>query len=56
MQRVLPEARFVELDATHPIFHSFFEIETLEIVPQYYDHGAGRSSGPSSRTTTRRSG
>ncbi len=27
---VLPEARLVELDASHPIFHSFFEIETLD--------------------------
>ena len=24
-----PEARFVDLDATHPIFHSFFEIDVV---------------------------
>jgi hypothetical protein len=30
MTRVLPEARFVRLDVSHPIFHSFFEIATLE--------------------------
>jgi hypothetical protein len=36
MLRVLPEARFADLDISHPIFHSFFEIKTLN-VPQYYD-------------------
>jgi uncharacterized protein DUF4159 len=39
MLRVLPGARFVDLDATHPIFHSFFEIDNLDIIPQYYDSG-----------------
>jgi hypothetical protein len=39
MLRVLPAARFVDLDASHPIFHSFFEIDSLDIVPQYYDEG-----------------
>ena len=36
MARVLPEARIFDLDITHAIFHSFFEIKTLD-VPQYYD-------------------
>lgn len=44
MHRVLPGARFVQLDVTHPIFDSFFHIETLEfehpnfpeIRPVYY--------------------
>lgn len=36
MQRVLPEVRMVEIDLTHPIFHSFFDIATLEF-RQYYD-------------------
>lgn len=35
VRRVLPEGRFVELDATHPIFHSFFEITSLDFVPPY---------------------
>jgi hypothetical protein len=39
MLRVLPTARFFDLDATHPIFHSFFEIDNLDIIPQYYDVG-----------------
>jgi len=39
MRRVLPEGRFVDLDASNPIFHAFFEIPNLDIVPQYYDTG-----------------
>jgi hypothetical protein len=30
MQRVLPDHQLVRLEASHPIFHSFFEIESLE--------------------------
>ena len=37
MLRVLPGARFVDLAASHPIFHSFFEIDDLDIIPQFYD-------------------
>jgi hypothetical protein len=39
MKRVLPEGRFVDLDPTHQIFHSFFEINSFDIVPQAYDRG-----------------
>jgi len=39
MQRVLPGARFIDMDVSHPIFHSFFEINSLEIVPQAYNSG-----------------
>jgi hypothetical protein len=38
MRRVLPEVRYVELELSHPIFHSFFDIATLEF-HQYYDRG-----------------
>ena len=38
-RQVLPEARFVDLEPTHPIFHSFFEIDSFDIVPQNYDQG-----------------
>ena len=31
MKRVLPYARFVDLEPSHPIFHSFFEIQSLAI-------------------------
>ena len=36
---MLPEARFIDLEPTHPIFHSFFEIDSFDIVPQMYDLG-----------------
>jgi hypothetical protein len=36
MRRVLPHSRFVALDASHPIFHSFFEIDSPgEFTPPY---------------------
>jgi hypothetical protein len=38
-RQVIPDAQFVDLDATHPIFHAFFEIDSLDIVPQAYDEG-----------------
>jgi hypothetical protein len=36
MRRVLPDHQFQKLDATHPIFHSFFEINTLDPRSGYY--------------------
>jgi hypothetical protein len=39
MKRVLPEARFVDMQATHPIFHAFFEINALDNFPQAYNSG-----------------
>jgi hypothetical protein len=39
MSRVLPQARFVDLDASHPIFHTFFEVDDLSVVPQAYTIG-----------------
>jgi hypothetical protein len=38
MRRVMPEGRLIELDAANPIFHSFFEINSLDFV-QMYDRG-----------------
>ncbi len=38
LRQVLPEGRLVRLDASHPIFHSFFEINSLDFV-QFYDRG-----------------
>jgi hypothetical protein len=40
MRRVMPEGRFLEMDTSHPIFHSFFEIHTLSNFPQAYNAGA----------------
>jgi hypothetical protein len=31
MRRVLPGARIEELDVGHPVFHSFFDLETLDM-------------------------
>jgi hypothetical protein len=35
MRRVFPDLEWQDLDVSHPIFQSFFEIETLDIVPAY---------------------
>ncbi len=37
LRRALPEARFVPLDPSYPIFDSFFKIESFNIIPQAYD-------------------
>jgi Domain of unknown function (DUF4159) len=39
MRRVLPGVRFFEMSASHPIYHCFFEIDNLDIVPQAYNAG-----------------
>jgi hypothetical protein len=44
MKRVLPDGRFVDLDLSHPVFHSFFDVATLEF-KQYYDRGQPRFVG-----------
>jgi hypothetical protein len=36
MRQVLPDAHFQRLDATHPVFHSFFEINALDPRSGYY--------------------
>ena len=38
MKRVFPNEQLVQLDVTHPIFHSFFDIKTLDF-EQAYDRG-----------------
>jgi hypothetical protein len=53
MKRVLPELSFQRLDASHPIFHSFFEINSLEDVPGFYGiaewHGIFEDNDPRKR-------
>jgi len=39
MMRVLPGVKFFDLDASAPIFHCFFDIPELQIIPQFYDRG-----------------
>ena len=43
MARVLPEHRWIEIDVTHPIFHSFFEMKRIDfphplvnVIPTYF--------------------
>jgi hypothetical protein len=38
MRRIFPNEQLVALDVNHPIFHSFFDIKTLDFV-QAYDRG-----------------
>jgi hypothetical protein len=40
MSRVFPQARWVDMSMDHPIFHSFFDINSMDIIPQYYDTGS----------------
>jgi hypothetical protein len=38
-KRIVPELHFVDLTIAHPIFHSFFDVPSLDVVRQYYDRG-----------------
>ena len=35
IRKVFPDLRWIELDATHPVYHSFFDIDSLEYDPVY---------------------
>lgn len=39
MQQVMPGAKFVDLDVSHPLFSQFFTIKSLDIFPQAYNAG-----------------
>jgi Domain of unknown function (DUF4159) len=41
-RRMFPDLHFVDISIAHPIFHSFFDIASFSIVPQYYDRGVAR--------------
>ena len=36
---VLPDSRALDMELSHPIFHTFFDISSFDIVRQYYDRG-----------------
>lgn len=38
-KRIFPELSFVDLSIAHPIFHSFFDVASFDVVRQYYDRG-----------------
>ena len=40
-----PEHTFIRIDESHPIFHSFFEIKTLDDFPQAYTYGKAMFRG-----------
>lgn len=39
IQRAIPGAQFVDLTPDNPIFHSFYDINDFNIIPQDYDQG-----------------
>ncbi len=39
LKLVLPDLHPVDMDPSHPIFHSFFDIASFDIVRQFYDRG-----------------
>jgi hypothetical protein len=39
MHRVLLGMRYFDLSPSDPIFHAFYDIDSFDIVPQYYDRG-----------------
>ena len=39
IRRALPELRPIAIDGAAQVFHSFFQIDALDIVPQSYDRG-----------------
>jgi hypothetical protein len=39
LQEVLPGLHSIDLKPTHPIFHSFFDIASFDVVKQFYDRG-----------------
>jgi hypothetical protein len=41
MQKVLPGVKFVDLTPAHSIYHTFFEIESFDVVHNYYDTANG---------------
>ena len=54
MRRVLPDARLLPVELAHPVFQSFFEIESLEMEPMYYGlpvefHGVFEDNDPAGR-------
>jgi hypothetical protein len=36
LRRVIPGAELIELDVSHPIFHSFFDLESLDFPAPYF--------------------
>jgi hypothetical protein len=41
MSRVFPEGKWIQLDSTHPMFHSFYELNDIKNIPTAYSLGSG---------------
>jgi len=37
LKKAVPELELVRLDVTHPVFHTFFDLDTLKMTPPYGD-------------------
>jgi hypothetical protein len=44
MLRVFPHRRLIRMDVKDPVFHSFFDIQTLEMTPPYMNADSGLPS------------
>lgn len=45
MKQVFPQRNFQELRLSHPVFHCFYDIESLDVVPPYEVYGKPRFYG-----------
>lgn len=41
MKKVFPNREMVRLDLSHPVFHTFYDIRTLEMTPPYINEDSG---------------
>jgi uncharacterized protein DUF4159 len=39
IRRAVPELRLIPIDVSYPVFDSFFQIKSFDIIPQSYDRG-----------------
>ncbi len=37
MKKVLPDLNWIQLEATHPVYHSFFDVDSLDDFPRQYE-------------------
>ena len=44
MLRVFPERKLVRLDVAEPVFHTFYDINDLDMPPPYFNSDSGRPS------------
>lgn len=39
-KRIFPELHWIDLTPAHPIFHAFFDVNSFDVVGNYYDRGS----------------